>query len=294
MCETKFHTREHCGNPIGITSGAVARFGAARYEKLKEHGFDAVDLNLMNRALPLYRCTDEELPALVSEERALAEKSGIAFCQVHGPWDYPPKDTTDEERDALLSDMRRAVRVTALLGSKYMVVHPLTPFGTREPEGVGEQTFAINVAFWRALMPAAREWGVTVCLENMPFHHYSHSLPADILKIIRGVDDPHFGMCLDTGHVNVFPELNIYEEMLRVRDVLRVLHIHDNYGTSDLHALPFFGSIDWKAFARAWRELGFEGVFSFECSPPAKLPTPLFERVLCSMSALAREIPGIK
>ena len=29
--------------------------------------------------------------------------------------------------------------------------------GTHEPESVGEQTFEINVAFWRALMPTARE-----------------------------------------------------------------------------------------------------------------------------------------
>ena len=275
---------------IGITSGAVARFGDRRYEKLQVCGFDAVDLNMMNRALPFYTCTEEDLPALVAEERTLAEKSGVEFFQTHGPWEYPPKDTTEEEREALLGAMRRGIRVTALLGSKYMVVHPLTPFGTREPEGVGEQTFTINVAFWRALMPTAKKHGVTVCLENMPFHHYSHSHPADILKIVRAVDDENFAICLDTGHVNVFPEADIYKEMQLIKDKLRVLHIHDNDGKSDLHQLPFFGKLDRSAFGRAWRDIGFKGVFSFECKPPLALPDTLYEKTLSLMPEMAREI----
>ena len=275
---------------IGISSGATARYGAKRYEKMRLCGFDAVDLNMMNRALPFYTCEEVELPALVAEERALAEQSGITFGQTHGPWEYPPKDGTVEERDTLMRDMRRGVRVTALLGCKYMVVHPLTPFGTREPEGVSDQTFLINVAFWRALIPTAREHGVTVCLENMPFHHYSHSHPADILKIIRAVDDPHFCMCLDTGHVNVFPEPDIYAEMQLIKDVLRVVHIHGNDGQHDQHLLPYFGKLDWEAFGRAWRDIGFEGVFSFECKPPLALPDGLYEKTLSLMPEMAREI----
>ena len=275
---------------IGITSGAIARYGDARYEKLHKYGFDSIDLNMMNRSRPFYTCTEDELPALVAAEKALAEKSGIVFGQTHGPWDYPPKDGTEEERDTLMRDMRRGVQVTALLGCKYMVVHPLTPFGTREPEGVGDQTFLINVAFWKALMPSAHEHGVTVCLENMPFHHYSHSHPADILKIVRAVDDENFAICLDTGHVNVFPEADIYKEMQLIKDKLRVLHIHGNDGQHDQHLLPYFGKLDWEAFGRAWRDIGFTGVFSFECAPPAKLPDKLHEKTLALMPEMAREI----
>lgn len=275
---------------IGVTSGTVACFGSQRYEKARELGLDAVDYNFMDTTAPVYHCDENELAALMAAERALAEQSGIEFFQTHGPWTSPPVDSTEEERAANLAHMRRAIHATALLGAKHMVVHPVLPFGTREPEGVGEQTFAINVAFWRALMPTAKEFGVTVCLENMPFHHYSHAHPADILKIIRAVDDPHFAMCLDTGHVNVFPELNIYEEMLRAKDILRVVHIHDNNGQHDQHLLPYFGKLDWSAFGRAWRDIGFEGVFSFEAAPPWKLPSTLFEKVLALFPDIAREI----
>jgi sugar phosphate isomerase/epimerase len=275
---------------IGISSNAVVRFGAERYERLRTYCFHAVDLNMMSRALPFYTCTEEELPALVAAEKALAEKNGIAFFQTHGPWPHPTKDSNEEERAVTLAYMCRAIRATALLGSKYMVVHPLFPFGTHEPEGVGEQTFEINANFWRALMPTAKEYGVTVCLENMPFRHYSHSLPADILKIVHAVNDEHFAICLDTGHVNVFPEADIYAQMQLIKDKLRVVHIHDNDGKGDLHQLPYFGKLDWAAFGRAWRDIGFDGVFSFECKPPLALPDALYEKTLSLMPEMAREI----
>lgn len=279
---------------ISITSAKLAPLGKARYQKIKALGFDAVDFTMMDTTAPVYTCREEELPVLIAAEKALAAQSGIEILQTHGPWTYPPADGTSEEREIGLANARRAIRATALLGCRYMVMHPLFPFGTREPEEVAEKTFAINVAFFRALMPAAHEHGVTVCLENMPFHHYSLSHPADILRVIRAVDDPHFAMCLDTGHVGVFPELDLYEEMLRVKDAVRVFHVHDNDAAHDLHQLPLFGKMDFAGFARAWRELDCPAAFSFECAPPPTLSPTLYEKALGLLPPLAREILKMK
>ncbi len=55
---------------------------------------------------------------------------------------------------------------------------------------------------------------------------------------------------------------------------LTVLHLHDNFGAlndwfgeMDRHLLPFFGCVDWKGTVKALREIGFDGVFSFEVNP---------------------------
>ncbi len=275
---------------IGITSGKIAHLGKERYEKIKKFGFDAIDFTMMDTGSPIYTCREEELPSLIEAEKALIVQSGIEISQTHGPWTYPTKDGTEEERAVSLALMHRAVCATALLGCRYMVVHPVFPFGTHEPTEVADETFAINVAFFRALMPTARAHGVTVCLENMPFHHYALSHPKDILRVIAAVNDPHFAMCLDTGHVGVFPTLDLYEEMLRVKDAVRVFHIHDNDTAHDLHQLPLFGKMDFAPFARAWRELYADATFSFETAPPRTLSPALFEQMLSLMPALAREI----
>lgn len=275
---------------IGITCAKLARLGRARYEKAKALGFDAIDFTMMDTNSPIYTCDERDLPTVLGAEKNLIAQSGIEISQTHGPWIFPPAEATEQERARALSRMRRAIRATALLGSPYMVVHPIFPFGTREPEERAAETFALNVAFFRALMPEARACGVTVCLENMPFHHHSLSRPADILRVIAAVDDPHFAMCLDTGHVGVFPELDLYEETLRVKDALRVLHVHDNDGRTDLHQLPLFGKLSFTGFARALREIGFAGAFSFESAPPRELSPALFEGVLGLMPQLARDI----
>ena len=78
--------------------------------------------------------------------------------------------------------------------------------------------------------------------------------------------------------------------MQLIKDKLRVVHIHGNDGQNDQHLLPYFGKLDWEAFGRAWRDIGFDGVFSFECAPPTKLPDVLHEKMLALMPEMARGI----
>ena len=51
---------------------------------------------------------------------------------------------------------------------------------------------------------------------------------------------------------------------VKLGSLLKILHIHDNFGTEDYHLAPGIGTIDWKAFAGALRKIGYEGVFSLE------------------------------
>ena len=274
---------------FGITTGGVARFGDARYEKAHTYGFSAVDFAMMNTDTPIYQCTEEELCTMMQKERALAEQSDVSFYQVHGPWCWPPVDDTEESRARKMEHCKRSMRAAALLGAKCWVIHPLMPFGVEDLEcGKEKETWQINLDFFRALLPTAHELDVTICLENMPFLKFSISTPEDILRMIREIDDDHFKMCLDTGHVGVFPQLSLADEIRRVGNVLCAVHIHDNDARRDLHLLPTFGRMDWSDFGKALREIGFAGVFSFECTPPRTLPEDIYVRLLQIQSEIGQ------
>ena len=51
------------------------------------------------------------------------------------------------------------------------------------------------------------------------------------------------------------------------------MHIHENDAVGDLHQMPYtFGSkpedgVNWKEFAKALGEIGFDGTISFETFP---------------------------
>lgn len=276
---------------VGIVSRAFDRFGEARYEKMKELGFSAVDFSMANTKDSLYLCSDEDFCRQLRLEKKHAHKYGIEFTQIHGPWRVPIKDFTEEDRAERMEKMKKAVRAAAILGAGAMVIHPIMPFGIFDVEKQKtKETWVLNLTFMRELAAYGAEHGVTVCLENMPFATFSISKPEQILQMIDAVENEYFKMCLDMGHVNVFPELSLVDELKRCQGVIRALHVHDNNGKSDNHALPYFGTVDWETVGETLANMDLPCPFSYETAPPARLPLPIYETYLKSMVDIAREI----
>lgn len=278
---------------IGIGQGTFGRFGENRYQKAKECGFSTVDFGAAETDRGIYVLSGNDFIATLTEEKELAHHAGIDIYQLHGPWRCPPQDATPEDRAERIEKMKTALRACALLGVENMVIHPIMPCGLDDLDtGMAEETRRLNVAFMQELVDAAKPYGVTVCLENMPFIRFSLSQPAAICDLIREIDDEHFCMCLDTGHVNVFPELSVAAEIKRCRELIHTLHIHDNDGRSDWHQLPYFGTVDWEGVGEALKGIYPRCSFNFETAPPSRLPDALFETYLKSMVETAHNILG--
>lgn len=113
----------------------------------------------------------------------------------------------------------------------------------------------------------AKARGVTLCVENM----YT-TYPEELREI---VDRMACGACWDVGHAN-FGKHPQYESMTLLGKRIRVLHLHDNYGTRDDHSMPYFGTIDWDEIMRALRDIGYEGTFNYEVAA-THLPMALRE-----------------
>lgn len=272
---------------IGITG--CTQYGDEQYNKLKEYGFDCVDFGMANTDAPIYTLPKAESDALLLKEKALAEAAGIEISQVHGPWRYPPEDDTEENRAERFEKMCKSIRATALLGCKYWVIHPIMPFGTHDlEEGKEKETWELNVEFFRKLIPVAKEYGVTICFENMPMLNFSIATPADILRFVEEMNDENFEVCLDTGHVTVFRGLSLGEETRRLGKHVKTLHVHDNRASLDMHLLPYLGKGDWEGFTAALKEIGYDGAFSLETAPPGVFPEPLFDKLSSAYADLAR------
>ncbi len=277
---------------IGISNSAArAKWGEERYKRLKALGFDCYDFGMMNTDGPWYTLDDESFVEALLNEKRLADEAGISIWQVHGPWRYPPADATEEDRAERIEKMQRSIRAAAILGAKYWVVHPIMPCGTSDiVTGGAEQTWQLNLKFMRELLKTAKAENVIICLENMPFVNFSLSTPSDILSLIKEINDPHFAMCLDTGHSNIYADWPPARAMRECGEYVKALHVHDNRGHNDEHLLPFFGTTDWKDFSAALAEVGFDGVVSLECAPSASLPTEIFDDMCASYAKVARFI----
>lgn len=279
---------------IGITESSYRVYPKEiRYQKMKEHGFTHADYGMSNTEVAPYTLDDEAFDAFIARERQMAEDAGIVISQVHGPWRWPPQDGTEEDRAERMEKMKRSIRAAALLGCKNWIVHPIMPHGINDIGTDDEQsTWDLNVPFMRELLAYAKEHGVIICFENMPMPNFSIGSVEAIMRFVREMDDDSFRVCLDTGHVNVFPGQTLSDAVHIIGDKLQALHVHDNSGKADEHKLPWFGTADWEGFGRALREIGYDGVFSYETGPSIALPTELYGDMLRFMIKSAHIIMG--
>lgn len=263
-----------------------------RWRIYRQAGFSCIDFNTSRTDIPFYTEPEAVMEKQMAQIREQLEGEGLTVNQIHGPWCWPPiKDETPEGRILRAEEMKRSMRMAAMLGSPYWVVHPIMPHRVRDLQDGNEQsTWDLNVEFMSWLADYAQELNITVGLENMPHLHFSMAKPEKVLALIRQIGSPHFQMCLDTGHVATQPGLDLAEEVRRIGSHLRVLHIHDNGGEKDQHQWPGQGILPWDRFADALKDVGFSGVFSLETNPAVGLAEPEFIREAQALARIAQSI----
>ena len=271
---------------IGTSHGTYAYAGEveAIYARMRAHGYTAADHNLSDTN-ELWYNDMAELERMCDRVRKAAEANDMRISQIHGPW--PTDDTTPENREQIREWMRRAVYACARMGSRHMVLHPVMPYGWGKED---DADFAerCTVELLTALIPECERDGVIVCLENMPMKAHRISRIPMIARAVEQVNSPYVGICLDTGHCNVFGD-DLGEMVRACGKKLRVLHVHDNNGQSDQHLVPFFGTANWRSFTDALRETGYDGVMSMECNGPShELPLPIRESMEHHIANIAR------
>ena len=276
---------------IGIVSSAYFKTKTPEdgLLRMKKHGYSAMDYSFMNTESPLFSASNEEFDQILQSERESIERAGIQVSQTHGPWRYPPRDGTEEDRQERFEKMSRALHGTAVLGAKYMVIHPIMPFGTWDEQDE-EALLQINVDFFRRLSAVAEKEQVIICLENMPFTRFPLSTPEEIMAVVKAVNHPALRVCLDTGHC-VTKGIDLGDAVRLIgKDYLCALHVHDNTGERDEHQLPYYGKANWDHFTQALKEIGFTGVLSLECRIKNQMPPEIREHHEIGLAMIARHL----
>lgn len=245
---------------------ATKRFGIERgTEMYIDAGFPALDLGFFGDFsyvdAPDYKERFEEL-------RKYAESKGAVFDQAHAPFGGGYENYTK----VLLPKLPRVLEVSAILGIKNVVVHPLQNgrYYSRE-----EELFELNMKFYRRLAPLAKEYGLKIAIENMWQRHMQAGYiiddvcapPCELVKYYDTLDDPEaFTVCLDIGHVALCGREP--EDAIRIigRDRLGALHVHDVDYKEDLHTVPGLGRLNWENICRALGEINYSGTFTLEAT----------------------------
>jgi len=248
----------------------------------KEFGYDGVEIDGKRPHgnpldWPKARCQDL---------RRIAEDEGIEIHGVAANNDF--SNPVPEVREAQICFVRELIRMTADLGAKHLRVF-LAWWGiTRHPklasydiaEGywpiVHEKFSAEEIWGWcrESLIECARyagEMGVTLALQNHKPIIKDHR---DVLRMVREVNSPHLQVCLDAPLMPDKGADAIREAAQAVGSMQVMSHFGGEFGRNPDGSITGVDRIDGvvtgetnqycRDFARAMREIGYEGYISYE------------------------------
>lgn len=248
----------------------------------KETGIDGLDYTISKftekngyEANFFAMSTEEIIEKYLAKEKEEIDRFGLDVCQTHAP--YPTWRYGDDEGNKYrLTEAIKSIELTAYLGSKYVIIHPITETFALTPAELRER----NLEFYGNLIDTAKKCGVTVCLENMWISRngnifestcedpYEANDYIDTLNKMAG--EEIFGFCFDVGHATLCGKY-MKNTLITLGNRVKTLHIHDVSKMADLHTLPYsqMGNgatplTDYRSMLLGLREIGYRGAINFE------------------------------
>jgi len=264
------------------TFGVIKPYGMEEGLKmLRDAGFEAIDYSITQNAMDWEAAFFQNVssPAFAEHFKRIGKtvrSCGLEMYQCHAP--YAPVTISDSDFYAKLQQQTiRSIYAAGYMESPNIVAHPVldAAFCDGKNKELARQR---SLDYFGALVPALKETGVTMCIENLFFYirpekrwapNYCSDAAelADLIDTLNQMHGYHFAACVDTGHAVVAQE-DPAEMLKTLGSRVKVLHIQDNLGVRDEHLLPTEGTIDWKKVAVALGEIGYNGTFNFEVSKP--------------------------
>jgi len=198
---------------------------------------------------------DEVIDDTLDRMRRQAVKCGVAFAEeekgadpdpakaiVHGPFtDMAPAAFDHIFREQTRLRLEQAAAASGRLGLNRMVVHSGYVPMVFDPDWHVKE----SIGFWWDYL-GDRPEDFSLYLENVMDEE-----PEMLLDIVKGVDDPRMGICLDVGHVNIVSETPVTGWIEKLGPHIRHLHLHNNDGARDKHAPFDQGTLDMSEILRA-------------------------------------------
>jgi sugar phosphate isomerase/epimerase len=161
--------------------------------------------------------------------------------------------------------MKRVFEIASLLDVRHVVIHGgdiiAAENGARFAGVSYRKAFVNTVRNLKMLGALARDYSVTLCLENLSYDRVG-SLPVELLALLHASDADIYAT-FDTGHAFIIAErygipLSDFFDVLH--PFIKHVHLHDNDGISDLHLPPGEGKIDAGSVLKDIRDVQPENV----------------------------------
>lgn len=231
---------------------------------LADGGFQVIDINWCEAMNPCSRLRDDNWQAYVEEIAKLGEELDLTYNQSHLPY-YDIYRTKDSSKATLMEKLiERTIIANSILKIPWAVTHPFTCYG--ESMQVSKER---NLAYYSRHLETAASYGVGIALENDFVNPREPEMPIycsqieELIDLVDAFACESVGICYDFGHANLMGA-NPREDLHKIGQRLKAIHIADNRGKEDEHILPFYGTVNWKEAMAGLRDIAYTKALTFE------------------------------
>jgi L-ribulose-5-phosphate 3-epimerase len=214
-----------------------------RLRLIKEAGFGGVMLLWADYFDKDYRL----FPEYAGKVDLQIENAHAPYLRANDLW----KDTLDGQ--AAFDELTACIEECAAHSILTVVMHPENKSGTETVEL--PQNFSVGLDRMKWLIDMTERLDISIAVENM-------SRPEYLEAIFKNVQSDKLGFCFDSGHWNVFTPKTDFLSLYGHK--LKAVHLHDNTGIDDWHALPFSGNIDWNDITAKLAKSSYPGTAALE------------------------------
>ena len=251
-------------------------------KRLKDVGFDAVDLNISDAGKPFYRLADPDWREWLDQVIALSRALRLPMTQAHAPF-YNALVPENEKAPVWEPMIRRSIEAAGIAGIPWIVMHP----GTYPDDRVTfSESRRRNYEYYMPCLELAERSGTGIAIENMaddtptghrrPLGLYG-TTAAELCELVDSFKTDNVGICWDFGHAHLMG-IDQREALRMMGGRLKATHVADNSGKRDDHILPFQGTVDWRRILPVLSEIGYQGDLTFEIhNSTSRLPDHLID-----------------
>ena len=264
---------------------------------LKESGFDSYDCGFCESTAEREQLfSSENYVETAKKLRKFADELGIRCNQTHAEF---PTSRGNAKDDAIFQTVVENIEAASILGADIIVVHPKQHLNYAEHQ---RELFAMNVDFYKSLIPYAQRFGIKIATENMWQTNNGTYVPSDSVcsrawefcELIDAVDSPWLVGCLDIGHASLMgADIPAFIRAMGPKR-LQALHLHDTDLLHDSHTLPYTLKINYDEVMQALHEIGYQGDITFEaCRFFQRFPEPLLPSAAKLMADVGKYFASI-
>ena len=244
--------------------------------KLKKAGFDGIDFALCDNGF-----MDGNWQEKAEKVKQLLDKNGMVCAQVHLPF-YGIFESSEIYDEKMERNIKNSFQAMKILDTKWGAFHPQSATNYDYDRN---RSMHDNIEKLKGYLEEAAKYDVGIAVENIPvfpdcpqYNFFSANVD-DHIELVDALNSPLVQICWDFGHANLM-KYDMAEEIKKMGDRIKILHVHNNNGMCDWHVTPTIGTIRWEGLLKTLKHIGFDGPMNLELNFKNLIPDECFDRYI--------------